>query len=113
MLRADRPDDSPRKQRLDHASAPAWKLDVLALAATGTELRGVAASRPGNALTVLYFGGNAFHLDQHGAEVLAAVEPCGVVLHGLLVPGAGHNNVLSNAVVQPAYCQFIGRLALR
>lgn len=254
VLRADRPDDPPRKQRLDDASAPAWKLDVLALPATGTELRGVAASRPGNALTVLYFGGNAFHLDQHGAEVLAAVEPCGadvtifdyrgygrsqgeptiaalkqdalqifddinarhpgrVVLHGqslgsfvaayvaqqrpaarglilestttnardwanamlpwyvwpfvrlqlspelqgidnvaaassyagpalvlegeedgvtpprlarqvyaalpsaskqmLLVPGAGHNNVLSNAVVQPAYCQFIGQLAMR
>lgn len=78
VLRADRPDDPPRKQRLDDASAPSWKLETLALPAVGAELRGIAASRPGNALTVLYFGGNAFHLDQHGAEVLAAIAPCGV-----------------------------------
>lgn len=78
VLRADRPDDPPRQQRLDDASAPAWALEALALPATDAELRGVAASRPGNALTVLYFGGNAFHLDQHGAEVLTAVAPCAV-----------------------------------
>ncbi|WP_229256831.1 alpha/beta hydrolase [Duganella lactea] len=76
-MRADRPDDPPRTQLLDAASAPGWKLDELALPSAGAALHGVAASRPGNALTVLYFGGNAFHLDQHGAEVLAAVAPCG------------------------------------
>jgi len=77
VLRADRAEDPPRTQHLDQASAPAWKLDVQALPVDGAELRGVVASRPGNALTVLYFGGNAFHLDEHGAKVLDAVAPCG------------------------------------
>lgn len=77
VLRADRPEDPPPTQRLDARGAPAWTLDALVLPAAGAELRGVAASRPGNALAVLYFGGNAFHLDEHGAKVLAALAPCG------------------------------------
>ncbi|MYN29253.1 alpha/beta hydrolase [Duganella levis] len=252
ILRADKPGDAPPSRVLDSASAPAWQLDKVSLPAADAELHGVSATRPGNALTVLYFGGNSFHLDQHGAEVLGAIAPCGadvtifdyrgygrskgvptiatlksdalrifddantrhpgqVVLHGqslgsfvaayvaqqrpaarglilestttnardwgnamlpwyawpfvrleispelqdidnvaaasgyagpalvlegeadnttpprlakqvyaalpssskrlLLVPGAGHNDVLTNAMVQPAYCEFIGRLA--
>src|SRR5450830_1803948 len=76
ILRADRPGDAPPSRRLD--SAAPWKLDPLSLQVTDAQLNGVSASRHGNALTVLYFGGNDFHLDQHGAEVLAAIAPCGV-----------------------------------
>jgi pimeloyl-ACP methyl ester carboxylesterase len=252
VLHPDQAGAAPPSSRLD--SAPPWHLDTLSLPTADAELHGVAATRAGNVLTVLYFGGNGFHLDQHGAQVLAAVAPCGadvtifdyrgygrstgtptiatlksdalqifddvnahhpgqVVLHGqslgsfvaayvaqqrpaarglilestttnardwgnamlpwyvwpfvrleigpglqgidnvaaasgyagpalvlegeddkttpprlakqvyaalpssskrlLLVPGAGHNDVLTNAIVQPAYCQFIGELAAR
>lgn len=82
VLRADRPGDAPPTTRLDAASAPAWRLDTVTLAAADARLAGVAASRPGvdahadADFTVLYFGGNAFHLDQHGAQVLDALAPC-------------------------------------
>lgn len=79
VLRADRPGDAPPTTRLDAASAPAWRIEPVTLAATDAQLAGVAASRAGAdaSLTVLYFGGNAFHLDQHGAQVLDALAPCG------------------------------------
>ncbi|WP_229213337.1 MULTISPECIES: alpha/beta hydrolase [unclassified Duganella] len=52
-----------------------YKLTPVSLAADNGQLNGVQASA-GNALTVLYFGGNGFHLDQHGDHVLAAIGPC-------------------------------------
>jgi pimeloyl-ACP methyl ester carboxylesterase len=78
VLRADRPGDAPPATRLDADSAPAWQLEPVTLPATDARLVGVYASRPGadTGLTVLYFGGNAFHLDQHGAQVLDALAPC-------------------------------------
>jgi len=78
VLRADRPGDAPPATRLDAASAPAWRIAPVTLPAADAQLNGVAASRPGAAagMTVLYFGGNAFHLDQHGAQVLDALAPC-------------------------------------
>jgi pimeloyl-ACP methyl ester carboxylesterase len=43
----------------------------------GAMLNGVLLERPGARSTVLYFGGNLFHLDQHGAEVLPVLSRCG------------------------------------
>jgi pimeloyl-ACP methyl ester carboxylesterase len=81
VLRADRPGDARPTTRLDAASAPAWRIAPVTLATTDAQLAGIAASRASAgidaSLTVLYFGGNAFHLDQHGAQVLDALAPCG------------------------------------
>ena len=82
VIRPDRPGDARPEGVLDAAAAPAWRLSPVTLPVAGGELAGVAASRssasPADAMTVLYFGGNAFHLDQHGRGVLDAVAPCGV-----------------------------------
>ncbi|MES2758281.1 MAG: alpha/beta fold hydrolase [Pseudomonadota bacterium] len=43
----------------------------------GAVLRGIIAQPPGAAVTVLYFGGNAFHLDRHGAGLLPLLASCG------------------------------------
>ncbi|SEO52142.1 hypothetical protein SAMN05428959_10987 [Duganella sp. CF517] len=82
VIRPDRPGDPKPEAVLDAAAAPAWRLSALTLPVAEGELGGVAASRASGAqaaaTTVLYFGGNAFHLDQHGRGVLDAVAPCGV-----------------------------------
>ncbi|MCE3261370.1 MAG: alpha/beta hydrolase [Pseudoduganella sp.] len=44
----------------------------------GATLRGVLVTRAGAQRTLLYFGGNLFHLDASGKRVLAALEPCKV-----------------------------------
>lgn len=44
----------------------------------GAVLRGVLVARPGAERTLLYFGGNMFHLDEGGSHVLAALERCKV-----------------------------------
>lgn len=44
----------------------------------GAVLRGVLVTRPDVERTLLYFGGNAFHLDENGAEVLTALGRCKV-----------------------------------
>lgn len=44
----------------------------------GAVLRGVLVARDGVERTLLYFGGNAFHLDESGKHVLAAFEGCKV-----------------------------------
>jgi pimeloyl-ACP methyl ester carboxylesterase len=46
----------------------------------GATLRGVLLTRPGVERTLLYFGGNAFHLDENGRKVAAALERCKVNL---------------------------------
>jgi len=43
----------------------------------GATLRGVWLRRPGAGATVLYFGGNSFHLDVHGKQVLGQLAACG------------------------------------
>lgn len=65
--------------RIGDGGAADYKLAPVSLAADDARLNGVVASvagGEGNALTVLYFGGNGFHLDEHGDHVLAAVGPC-------------------------------------
>ncbi|WP_426208633.1 alpha/beta hydrolase [Massilia sp. TWP1-3-3] len=43
----------------------------------GAVLRGIRFQPPGATRAVLYFGGNMFHLDQHGAELLPLLASCG------------------------------------
>lgn len=56
----------------------------------GATLRGVVAHRPGSTVTVLYFGGNAFHLDRHGAELLPLLASCGTGIAVFDYRGARH-----------------------
>ncbi|MTW13180.1 alpha/beta fold hydrolase [Pseudoduganella eburnea] len=42
----------------------------------GAVLHGVLVTRNGAERTLLYFGGNAFHLDESGRHVVAALEGC-------------------------------------
>ena len=42
----------------------------------GATLNGVLFEQPNARSTVLYFGGNMFHLDQHGDEVLPVLAAC-------------------------------------
>lgn len=44
----------------------------------GAVLRGVLVAHDGAERTLLYFGGNAFHLDESGRHVLAALQGCKV-----------------------------------
>lgn len=76
--------------RADKAGAAATpRLDVAALLPSGSAsdetiatpdgavLRGVRWHQPGNTRVLLYFGGNMFHLDQHGASALPLLASCG------------------------------------
>lgn len=79
VVRPDRAGQARPAGQVGDAGTAAYQLAPLTLAADDAQLNGVsatAASGDGNALTVLYFGGNGFHLDQHGDHVLAAVGPC-------------------------------------
>lgn len=76
--------------RADKAGSPvAPRLDLAALLPSGSAsdetiatpdgavLRGVRWRQPGNTRVLLYFGGNMFHLDQHGASALPLLASCG------------------------------------
>ncbi len=81
FIRPDRPGDERGAATLEQTLPAVFTLRAEGIAvADGASLRGVSLSRADSAATVLYFGGNAFHLDQHGAEVLAALAPCRVDL---------------------------------
>ena len=65
--------------RLDaQALLPALRVsDAEIVTEDGAVLRGVMAPREGAGVTVLYFGGNAFQLDRHGAALLPLLASCG------------------------------------
>jgi pimeloyl-ACP methyl ester carboxylesterase len=44
----------------------------------GLELKGLTVHQPGVVPTVLYFGGNMFHIDEHALKVSRAISGCGV-----------------------------------
>ncbi|MFZ6872005.1 alpha/beta hydrolase [Undibacterium sp. Di27W] len=44
--------------------------------ADGQTLRGVSMLQAGAGVTVLYFGGNMFHLDRHAGQIAAALGQC-------------------------------------
>jgi pimeloyl-ACP methyl ester carboxylesterase len=77
-----RPDSKRREApdpRLDvQALLPAARVsEETIVTPDGATLRGVIARQPGSTATVLYFGGNAFHLDRHGAQLLPLLASCG------------------------------------
>ncbi|ATQ74977.1 alpha/beta hydrolase [Massilia violaceinigra] len=71
--------DAPALARVDVAALlPAYSVTGETVATPdGATLRGVYLARAGAAITVLYFGGNAFHLDQHARDVLPLLAACG------------------------------------
>lgn len=44
----------------------------------GVELKGLSVRQAGANVTVLYFGGNHFHIDEHAVKVLPILSGCGV-----------------------------------
>lgn len=61
------------------AALPELRLREASIAAPdGATLRGVIAQQGEARTTVLYFGGNAFHLDQQGTQLLPLIASCGV-----------------------------------
>jgi len=75
VVHPDRAGEVRPTGRIGDSGAADYKLAPVSLAADDVQLNGVHAGA-GNALTVLYFGGNGFHLDEHGDHVLAAIGPC-------------------------------------
>lgn len=75
VVHPDRAGEARPAGRIGDGGAADYKLAPVSLAADDVQLNGVHAGA-GNALTVLYFGGNGFHLDEHGDHVLAAIGPC-------------------------------------
>lgn len=80
FIRPDPPAAKASAPRLDvPALLPAARVsDEEVATADGAILRGVIAQQPGSGVTVLYFGGNAFHLDRDGAALLPLLASCGV-----------------------------------
>ena len=52
-------------------------IDVSVAGQDGAVLNGVLFEQPNARSTLLYFGGNMFHLDQHGDELLPVLANCG------------------------------------
>ncbi|MET0856798.1 MAG: alpha/beta fold hydrolase [Telluria sp.] len=79
FIRPDRKGLTAPDPRLDvQALLPAARVSEETIATPdGATLRGVIVHRPGASATVLYFGGNAFHLDRHGAGLLPLLASCG------------------------------------
>jgi pimeloyl-ACP methyl ester carboxylesterase len=77
-----RPDKAgvPAAPRSDlQAAVPGLRLSEMTIPTVdGATLRGVIARQPAATATVLYFGGNAFHLDPDGAQLLPLIAACGV-----------------------------------
>jgi pimeloyl-ACP methyl ester carboxylesterase len=60
------------EQRLASAAT-----DLAVAGQDGAMLNGVLFEQPGARSTILYFGGNMFHLDQHGDALLPTLGACG------------------------------------
>jgi pimeloyl-ACP methyl ester carboxylesterase len=57
---------------------PAAKVDEQSIkTGDGVELKGLTVHQPGATVTVLYFGGNHFHIDEHAIKVLPILSSCG------------------------------------
>lgn len=61
------------RQRFDGAATT----ELAVASRDGAVLNGVLFEQPGARSTVLYFGGNMFHLDQHLGELLPLLAACG------------------------------------
>lgn len=72
-----RPDAVSKAKPLpEHVFSDASPLEIAR--PDGAVLRGVLVTRAGAEHTLLYFGGNMFHLDDSGKRVVAALEGCKV-----------------------------------
>ncbi len=81
FIRPDKP-GAPGAPRLDaarHLPAGAVR-DEEIVTPDGAVLRGLSFRPPAASRAVLYFGGNQFHLDQHGAAVLPLLASCGTAV---------------------------------
>ena len=78
FLRPDKPGAAalPRLDVAAHLPAGTVRDEEIATA-DGAVLRGISYRPAGAMRAVLYFGGNQFHLDQHGASVLPLLASCG------------------------------------
>lgn len=84
--------DRPVTARLVGEFDPALSLDTLRLARPdGAVLGGVHVHAPGRDITVLYYGGNQFLADRHGAAVARSLLPLGVNLVLFDHRGSGHS----------------------
>lgn len=73
--------DRPVTAKLVAGLDPALSLDTLRLARPdGAVLGGVHVHAPGRDITVVYFGGNQFLAERHGAAVARGILPLGVNL---------------------------------
>lgn len=79
FIRPDKPGQADGAARLDVAALlPAAHVTDAALTTDdGAVLRGVIAMQAGAKVTLLYFGGNVFHLDRHGERMLPLLAACG------------------------------------
>jgi len=69
---------TPARLDLGTALPNARVTDAAIDSGDGATLHGVMLRQGQSKVTVLYFGGNAFHLDQHGAEIIPLIAACGV-----------------------------------
>jgi pimeloyl-ACP methyl ester carboxylesterase len=81
FIRPDKP-GTPPPTRLDAAAhLPAGVVrDEEIVTPDGAVLRGLSFRPAAASRAVLYFGGNQFHLDQHGAELLPLLASCGTAI---------------------------------
>lgn len=83
FIRPDSLTGARTKNQLDQAAlqavAPTSRLSELAVPGDGdVTLRGVLMQRPQAVATVLYFGGNAFHIDESAKELASKLSACPV-----------------------------------
>jgi pimeloyl-ACP methyl ester carboxylesterase len=79
FIRPDKPGAAmPARLDLRTALPDARVTDTAIDSGDGATLHGVTVRNGQAKVTVLYFGGNAFHLDQHGAEIIPRIAACGV-----------------------------------
>jgi uncharacterized protein len=69
-----RPD--PAGTAIEHRFAGGAVRELLVAGEDDVSLRGILAERPEAGATVLYFGGNMFHLDKHAERLLALLGTC-------------------------------------
>jgi len=88
LIRPDALSGKAPKQTLQLAGAAELEL----ARPDGALLKGILLEQPGAQLTLLYFGGNMFHLDNSGGKVAAALAPCGVNLAIMDYRGYGRSS---------------------
>lgn len=97
FIRPDSLTGAKTKNQLDQAAlqavAPTTSLSELVVHGDGdVTLQGVLMQRPQTVATVLYFGGNAFHIDESAKELAAKLSSCPVNIIVFDYRGYGRSN---------------------